>query len=214
MLRNIKPGACAVAVLSSAFLAFGVYNVHAVSGVTEGGVLGMTLLLQHWFRISPAVTNAVLNAACYLFGWRMLGREFVVYSAVSTGGFSLAYWVCEQFPPLWPGLYDMPLAAALLGAVFVGLGAGFCVRIGGAPSGDDALAMALSRLTHLPIQAVYLCSDLTVLLLSATYIPWRRLGYSLLTVILSGQLIGLVQRIPLPGGKNGRAGKRNKEPHA
>ncbi|MGM9619159.1 MAG: YitT family protein [Oscillospiraceae bacterium] len=201
MLRDIKPGACAVAVFSSAFLAFGLYNVHAVSGVTEGGVLGMTLLLQHWFRISPAVTNVVLNAVCYLFGWRMLGRKFIVYSAISTGGFSLAYWIFEQFPPLWPGLYETPLAAALLGAVFVGLGAGCCVRIGGAPSGDDALAMAVSRLTGLRIEMVYLISDLTVLLLSATYIPWRRLGYSLLTVILSGQLIGLVQRIPLPGGR-------------
>ncbi len=31
--------------------------------------------------------------------------------------------------------------------------------------------------------------------LSLTYIPVRRIGYSLLTVILSGQLIGLMQRI-------------------
>ena len=34
---------------------------------------------------------------------------------------------------------------------------------------------------------------LTVLLLSLTYIPLRRIAYSLLTVILSGQLIGLIQ---------------------
>ena len=36
---------------------------------------------------------------------------------------------------------------------------------------------------------------LIVLGLSLTYIPVRRIGYSLLTVILSGQLIGLMQRI-------------------
>ena len=35
-------------------------------------------------------------------------------------------------------------------------------------------------------------SDLTVLLLSLSYIPLGRIAYSLLTVILSGQLIGLV----------------------
>ena len=80
-----------------------------------------------------------------------------------------------------------------MGSVFVGLGAGFCVRIGGAPGGDDALAMSLSHLTQWKIQWIYLLSDLIVLGLSATYIPLRRLGYSLLTVILSGQLIGLVQ---------------------
>ncbi|MFR1592755.1 MAG: hypothetical protein ACLSVU_04475, partial [Christensenellales bacterium] len=37
-----------------------------------------------------------------------------------------------------------------------------------------------------------------VLALSATYLPLNRLACSLLTVILSGQLIGLIQRIPSP----------------
>ncbi len=194
MLRGIKFGYAMVAFFASAFLAFGLYNVHAVSGVTEGGVLGANLLLQHWFGISPAISNAVLNTACYLFGWRMLGREFVIYSLISTAGFSGAYRIFEQFPPLWPELYEMPLAAALLGAVFVGLGAGFCVRVGGAPSGDDALAMGLSHLLKKKIETIYLVSDLTVLLLSLSYIPWQRIGWSLLTVVLSGRLIGIVQR--------------------
>lgn len=44
----------------------------------------------------------------------------------------------------------------------------------------------------------YLISDLTVLALSATYIPWNRLGYSLLTVEFSGQRIGVVQVLPWP----------------
>ena len=35
-------------VIGSGILAFGLYNIHALSGVTEGGVLGMTLLLNHW----------------------------------------------------------------------------------------------------------------------------------------------------------------------
>lgn len=47
--------------------------------------------------------------------------------------FSLIYAIVEQFPPLWPQLAQMPLVASLLGAVFVGVGAGLCVRAGGAP---------------------------------------------------------------------------------
>ena len=64
-------------------------------------------------------------------------------------------------------------------------------------SGDYALAMSLSKLTHIKIQWVYLLSDFLVLALSVTYIPLQRLGYSVLTVILSGQIIGLLQRIKL-----------------
>lgn len=197
MFRNIKISSCIIALLSSAFLAFGLYNVHALSGVTEGGVLGMTLLLNHWFRISPAFSNFVLNAICYLIGWKLLGKDFIIYSCFATGGFSIAYRIFEQFDPLWPQLYDMPLAASVIGALFVGIGAGVCVRVGAAASGDDALAMSISHAAHMPIERVYLITDLTVLALSATYIPLNRLGYSLLTVVLSGQIVGLIQRIPL-----------------
>ena len=197
MFRNIKVSSCIIGLTGSIILAFGLYHVHSCSGVTEGGVLGMTLLLQYWFHISPAVTGFVLNSACYLFGAKQLGKEFIFYSALSTAGFSLAYKICEQFEPLWPQLYEMPLLASVAGALFVGVGAGLCVRIGGAPSGDDALAMSLSKLTHIKIQWVYLLSDFLVLALSVTYIPLQRIGYSVLTVILSGQIIGLLQRIKL-----------------
>ncbi len=194
----MKPISCVIALLSSAFLAFGLYHVHSFSGVTEGGVLGMTLLLENWLHISPAVSGFVMNAACYAAGWKLLGREFIGYSAISAAGFSLTYRVLEQFPPLWPGLAELPLAASVLGAVFVGVGAGLCVRVGGATGGDDALAMCVSHVTRWNIQWVYLLSDFIVLALSVSYIPLSRIGWSVVTVVLSGQIIGVIQKVRLP----------------
>ena len=192
---GLKPKNCLMALLGSAILAFGLYNIHSISNVTEGGVLGLTLLLQNWLGISPSVSGLVLNAACYLLGFSTLGRDFIGYSIVAGGGFSAFYAVCELFPPIWPGIAEMPLLAALAGAAFVGVGVGISVRAGGAPGGDDALAMSISKLTGVGIQWVYLLSDLIVLGLSLSYIPIRRIVYSLVTVIVSGQLIGVVQSI-------------------
>lgn len=193
---------CLTAFFSSAFQAFGMYHVHALSGVTEGGVLGLTLLLDHWFALSPSISGFLLNALCFFLGWRTLGRDFIAYSAIATVGFSLGYALCECFPPLWPSIAAYPLLASILGAGFIGIGAGVCIRAGGATTGDDALAMSISHLTGMKIQSVYLISDLTVLTLSLSYIPVRRIAYSLLTVVLSGQIIGLIQRIPGQNTKN------------
>ena len=52
---------CVMALLGSAILAFGLYNVHAFSGVTEGGVLGLTLLL-----LLPMVLTVAFFADQYL----------------------------------------------------------------------------------------------------------------------------------------------------
>ena len=196
MFPKLKLSNCLIAFFSSAFQAFGIYHVHNLADVTEGGVLGLILLLEHWLHISPAITGAILNGACYLLGWRMLGKAFIGYSLFAAAGFSLGYGLFEQFPPLWPALTGMPLAAAILGALFIGIGAGLCIRAGGATTGDDALAMSLSHVTKIPIQHLYLISDLTVLLLSLTYIPLGKILYSLLTVVLSGQIIGLLQKTP------------------
>ena len=187
---------CLLVLAGAAIQAVGVSNIHVFSGVTEGGVLGATLLINYWLHISPAITSFVMNAACYLLGWRTLGKEFIWYSLLAGVGFSLFYALCEPFAPLWPELVQSPLWSALLGAVFIGVGAGMGVRGGGASAGDDALAMSLSRILKWDIQWVYLITDFTVLALSATYIPLNKLAYSLLTVLLSGQIIGWIQKIP------------------
>ena len=190
---KLKLSNCTIAFLASAFQAFGMYHVHAAADITEGGMLGATLLLEYWFSLSPALSSLLLNAVCYLLGWKTMGKNFLGYSAVAACGYSLGYWLWEQFPPLWPQIAEYPLAAAIIGALFIGIGAGLCVRIGGATCGDDALAMSISRMAKIPIQWVYLVSDLTVLGLSLTYIPARKILWSLLTVTLSGQIIGWIQ---------------------
>lgn len=194
-IRQLEGKKIILVLAGSLIQAVGICNIHAFSEVTEGGGLGLTLLIYHWTGISPAVTSLLLNAGCYLLGWRMLGKTFLAYSAVSVCCYSLCYSLLERFAPLWPGLIASPLWCALLGAVFVGVGAGLSVLGGGAPAADDALAMSLNKRYGWNIQNIYLVSDLTVLLVSLTYIPFRRIAYSLLTVILSGQIVGWIQRL-------------------
>ncbi len=198
MLPRLKLKNCLSIILGSAILAFGLYNIHSISGVTEGGVLGLTLLLEHWFGISPSISGLVLNGACYALGLTLLGREFILYSFIAGGGFSLFYAIFERFPPLWPQIAQMPLAASVAGAAFVGVGVGLCIRANAAPTGDDSLALSLSHHFKIGIQWVYLLGDIIVLALSLTYIPFSKIIYSLLTVVLSGQLIGLIQKAGKP----------------
>ena len=194
-MPKLKLSNCIIIVLASLFQAFGIYNVHSMSHVTEGGVLGATLLIQHWLHISPALSALVLNTACYALGWKTLGRSFLAYSAISILTYSAGYAFFEQFPHLFPEIAAYPLIAALVGALFIGIGAGLCVKCDGATAGDDALAMSLSHILKWPIERIYLFSDLLVLMLSLSYIPLKRIAYSLLTVVLSGQIIGIIQKI-------------------
>lgn len=181
-------------IAGSAILAFGLFNVHSLSGVTEGGFLGLTLLLHHWFNISPAVSGFVLNACGYIIGISVLGKRFVAYSIIAGVGFSVFYAIFEWIGPIFPQIAKLPLLAAIIGAVFVGVGTGLCVSSDGAPCGDDALAMSISKVCKIDIRWSYLIFDFAVLLLSLSYLDFKRIIFSLLTVFLSGQIIGFIQK--------------------
>ena len=42
-------------VLGTAILSFGIHNIHQRAAITEGGVIGLVLLLNHWLGI-PALS--------------------------------------------------------------------------------------------------------------------------------------------------------------
>ncbi len=181
--------------IGAAVLSFGLFNVHSQSSITEGGVLGMTLLLHHWFGISPSVTGIVMDFTCYFIGWKILGNSFLKNAVFASCCFSLSYRIWEHFGYIIPDLSSRPLAAALLGAVFVGTGVGIVVREGGASGGDDALALVISHFAKCRIAKAYLVTDLTVLALSLSYIPFGKIVFSLVTVTLSSYIIDRIQDI-------------------
>ena len=179
--------------LGAAICTFGIHNIHQQTGITEGGVIGAMLLLEHWLGISPAYITPVLDILCYVLAFRYLGGSFIRISIISTLSVSLFYKIWEQFPHMLPDLSNHPLAAAVLGGLFVGIGVGLIVRQGGSSGGDDALALVISKVTRWRLSFAYLFTDLTVLALSLTYIPITRIAFSVVTVTLSSFLIDQVQ---------------------
>ena len=193
ILRQFAPKKLALIALGAAICTFGIHNIHSRVGVTEGGVIGLMLLLQHWLHLPAGLITFVLDGACYLLAWRVLGGGFLVTSIFSTAVVSLFYSLWEALPYCLPDLSARPLLAAVAGAAFVGLGVGLIVRQGGSSGGDDALALCLEKLTKKPLSLCYLATDLTVLLLSLSYIPLRRIAFSLVTVTISSLLIDRVK---------------------
>lgn len=181
--------------IGAAICSFGIHNIHQQTGITEGGVIGMMLLIEHWLGISPAVITAVLDVSCYLLAFKYLGSRFIKISVISTLSVSLFYEFWEMFPPMLPDLSAYPLLAAVSGGVFVGIGVGMIVRQGGSSGGDDALALTISRLTHWRLSRAYLFTDFLVLGLSLTYIPFSRIVFSVITVTISSFLIDRIQNL-------------------
>lgn len=182
-------------VLGAAILAFGLFNVHAQSRITEGGVLGTTLLLRYWLNVTPAISEIVLDVICYGLGIKFLGKEFLKRAVVATGCYAAFYAVNEKIGYVLPDMSAQPLLAAMVGGLFVGVGVGLVVRAGGAAGGDDALALVIAKVFGVNVSRAYLITDTIVLLLSLSYIPVGSIACSLVTVMLSSFIIGKIHTL-------------------
>lgn len=206
--RRLFPPKILLAILAgTAISAFGMVNIHQRVHITEGGVLGMILLLNYWFHIPASLLSPILDAISYAAGFKYLGKAFLPRSIAATLSlaFFLRFW--EVVPFRLPDLSAHPLLAAVFGACFVGVGVGIIVRQGISSGGDDALALVISKITGCKISRAYLATDLTVLALSLSYIPVTRIAYSLVTVTVSSLLIDAVSSFRVPERLGEKAGR-------
>ena len=84
-LKDIFPLKTVLSILAgTAILAFGMVNIHKRVHITEGGVLGMSLLLNYWCAIPAALLSPLLDALCYLCGFLYLGKDFLIRAIAAT----------------------------------------------------------------------------------------------------------------------------------
>ena len=179
--------------LGTGILSFGIYNIHSQASITEGGVLGGILLINHWFGVSPSIISPILDIICYVFAFKYLGKNFIKVSIISSLSLAGFFRIWESFPPMLPNLSSQPIIAAIVGGLFVGIGVGIIVRQGGSSGGDDALALAISKITKMRLSSAYLFTDISVLLLSLSYIPLKKIAFSLVTVTISSFTIDFIE---------------------
>ena len=181
-------------IIGATILSFGSYNFNYQNNVTEGGVLGLLLLIQHVFNISPSITSVVIDFSLFTIGSKFFGKKFLLYSILSTITFSSTYKIWEKIGFLVPSFANNMLIASMLAGIGVGIGVGLVVRGGGASGGDDVIALLGNKLFKLKVNHVYLATDAIVLLMSLVYLDIKQVFFSIIAVTISGKIISIIYK--------------------
>lgn len=179
--------------LGSAIMAFAMINIHEPSRITEGGILGLSLFLKRVFGISQTISSPLLDMICFAFAISLLGKQFLKASMAATISYSFFLSLFDFLGPVMPSFYNQPWIAATVGGIMIGAGCCLVMSQGGAAGGDDALALAVSTKTGLPVAQVFIIADFVVLAMSLVYIPASRLAWSFLTTLVSSLIIGQIE---------------------
>nr|WP_243196475.1 YitT family protein [[Eubacterium] tenue] len=181
-----------IIMLGATILAFGSYNFNYQNNITEGGVLGLLLLIKNVFDISPSFSSLIIDLSLFALGTKFFGKKFLLYSVLSTITFSTTYNLWESIGFLIPSFENNMLMASVLAGIGVGIGVGLVIRGGGASGGDDVIALIGNKFTPLKVNHIYLISDCIVLILSLVYLDFKQILFSLIAVTISGKIISLI----------------------
>lgn len=179
--------------LGSSILSFGVYNFYYQSSITEGGVLGLLLILKNVFNFDVSISNIIIDGGMILVGLAYFGRSFFANTIFGSALFSITYHIFENIGFVFN--ISNPIIAAIGGGLCVGIGTGLIIKAGGAAGGDDVIALILSKFTKKSIGIIYLFTDLSVLLLSLSYLSVGKMLVSVVAVVISGQVINIMYNV-------------------
>ena len=180
-------------VLIGAFvLAFSVNYFIIPNMLSEGGVIGLTVILVYLFDWSPGVVNFALNAGLVIVGYKFFTKRALTYTALSVVSVAVFLLVTEG----WSSpIEDDPLLAALFAGVFIGLGLGLMLRSGGT-AGTTVIAQIMHQVFGFSVSGVVLFIDLVIIAGSAFVIGQERAMYTLVAVYISAKVIDMVLEGP------------------
>ena len=137
-LRELKNSGLILAGILSAGL--GIHGFLLPSGLIDGGVTGISMLLSRVSGWPLAVLLPVVNFPFIIVGYRQLGVAFSVRGALAIAGLALAL-AFIHFPVVTNDL----VLDAVFGGFFLGAGIGLAVRGGAVLDGTEIAALLISR---------------------------------------------------------------------
>ena len=124
----------------------------------EGGVTGVTIILYYVLGWSPSIVSLVINTGLLIIGYRFLNRQAIIYTIIAVIFNSLFLHLTES----WSIQSDEIMINAIFGGVFVGVGIGLIIRVGGTTAGTTILARIANKFLGWNISYALLFFDLIV----------------------------------------------------
>ncbi|MGN7357341.1 YitT family protein [Paenibacillus sp. SAF-054] len=184
-------------ILGAAIYAFGLLYFIIPNQLMEGGVTGVTVLLNYAFSIPTALSTLLLNIPLFLIGWRILGGKQMVYTGVGIASLTFFLWLFEKLINHgWITPFQTErdyILAALYAGVTLGAGLGVVFRFGGTTGGSDIIARICNRKFGWSMGQVILGIDIIIIGASLFFIPRERILYTFVAVFISSKVIDFIQ---------------------
>lgn len=153
----------------------------------DGGVTGISLLINAKTRIPLGLSIIILNIPFLFIGLKQIGKWFSITSIIAISLLALAVAVIP-----YPVVTNDKLLVSVFGGFFLGLGVGLTIRGGGVIDGTEVLAISLSRTSSLTVGDFILVFNVIIFSVAAWLLSVEVALYAILTYLAASKTVDFI----------------------
>jgi uncharacterized membrane-anchored protein YitT (DUF2179 family) len=167
--------------------AFGFKGFLLTNHFIDGGVTGISLLINAITNIPIHLLIIGINLPFILLGYRIIGKWFAIKTALSITGLALCLAFVE-----FPDITKDNLLVAIFGGFFLGAGIGLSVRGGAVIDGTEVLAIYLSRKLGTTIGDIIILINVLIFSAAAYWLTFEIAMYSMITYLSASKTLDFI----------------------
>lgn len=181
--------------LASLLMALNTKTFVRTGNLFPGGVMGITILIQHiaesFFQVELpyTVVNLLLNAFPIYIGFRFIGKKFTLYSCLMI----VLSSILTDIIPAYAMTYDI-LLISIFGGILNGVAVSMCLLMNATSGGTDFIAIYLSDKKGVDSFNVILGVNMVILGIAGVLFGWDRALYSIIFQYASTQVLHLLYK--------------------
>ncbi|WP_176223930.1 YitT family protein [Thalassobacillus devorans] len=176
-------------IIGSFIFAIGINYFAIPNKLSEGGIIGITIVTYYLFGWSPGITNFVLNTSLVAIGYKYFTKRMTLLTIISIIFTSVFLHITTGWGDQLNG---DTLLAALFAGLAVGMGIGLIFKAGGTSGGTTILARLLNQWLGWSVGSAMLIIDIAVIVGSSFVIGKEKAMYTLIAVYVGAKVIDAI----------------------
>ncbi|GAK47891.1 putative membrane protein [Secundilactobacillus oryzae JCM 18671] len=161
--------------------------------IFSSGINGISQLLstfvEHVFQvdINTGWFILLLNLPIGLLGWLMIGKQFTLYSFLTS---ILTSFMAVIIPI--QTISHNPLLSALFGGIITGVGVAYPLKYGFSTGGMDIVAVILEKTTGKTIGTMMIVTNLVIILIAGSVFGWESALYTIISIYAMSRVVDAI----------------------
>lgn len=176
-----------IIIIGSILLAIGFKLFIIPHQLLSGGASGVAMLIGYALSLPVEVLYFVINLPILIWGWFVIGRNFIYLSIISV---VITTWLMTVIPE--QQFIQDPIIASVFGGVIIGIGTGISLRCGGSTGGIDIIGSILTQKRDFPLGTIIFAINALIVIALGYPDNWDLALSSMLSIYIAGKIVDTI----------------------